>query len=321
MIGVSYAANCNPALFPYSLQQGITLSVIGKSDGESIDIGRELIFDPITEPLIRKLFEEKNYNSFTFNGNISFKTSLFELTYIPYYLMADLFIFNPSFPEISINLVSREVLQLTSGVEIGSFSLGQNQFDLSLGGNLFYYEHSYENTVFTLFDLGFRKPEELISFKSKYGLSGDLGWLLSNDSVFIPDVSLQLKNIESKIKRDEIKARSAYQQEAKYLFETYSTLGLGKKIETYYGGVGINLEQHFVGYFEEQTFDDLALGIHYDLKLFSLFAGFSKHYKNLGMQFKSNTFNVGITYVRENDTNREGAKGENSVYTGIDINL
>lgn len=321
MIGVSYASKCNPALFPYSNGQGISLSVVGKSDGESIDIGRELIFDPITEPLIRKLFEEKNYNSFTFNGNISFKTSLFELTYIPYYLMADLFIFNPAFPEISIHLVSREVLQLTSGIELKKFSLDGNEFELSVGANLFYYEHSYENTVFTLFDLGFRRPEELISFKSHYGVSGDLGWLLSNKNLYIPDFSLQLKNIESEVERSESRARSAYEQESKYLFETYSSVGLGKKFETYFGGIGLNLEQQFVGYFEEFTIKDLMLGAHYDLKLFSIFLGVSKQYKNIGMQFKSSTFNVGVSYVGESDTNRASAKSESSVYTGIDINL
>lgn len=319
--GVNYSSNCNPALFPYSNQQGIAISIIGKSDGDSIDVGKELIFDPITEPLIRKLFEEKNYNSFTFNGNISFKTSLFEITYIPYYLMADLYIFNPSFPEISINLVSREVLQLTSGIEVGAITLGESSYSLSVGTNLFYYEHTYENTTFTLFDLGFQKPEELIVFKSKYGLSGDLGFLLSNDSAFVPDISIQFKNIESKVERNEARVRSAYQQESKYLFETYSSLGIGKKLETSYGGIGLNLEQPFIGYFEEYSTDDLSLGIHYDLKLFSIFLGISKQYKNIGMQFKSNTFNVGITYARENDTNRSGSKDENSVYTGIDINL
>ena len=57
--GTSFSVRCNPALFPYSKEEGILITGAGKSDGDSIDNGRDLIFDPITEPLIAASFRKK----------------------------------------------------------------------------------------------------------------------------------------------------------------------------------------------------------------------------------------------------------------------
>ncbi len=316
--GAEFSIKCNPALFPYTDEEGIVLSVIGKSDGDSIDNGQDLIFDPISEQLIRKLFQDKNYTSFTFNGDIEFKNSLFNLTYSPYYLLADLYLFNPAFPEISIHLVSRETIRLTSGMEVFNFS---NSFDLSFGSSIFYYEHSYENTVFSLFDLSIKKPEELISFSTVYGVAADIGFFLNNDSKFIPKLSLQVKNINSDLRINESHAKSAFRQSSLFLFETYSQLGFGKSFKTKWGRFDLGIETYFTDIFKEVAPKQTQVGVSYQLGLFSVFSSLSKYYQNLGLRFSSKHFNVGVTYSREKDLGSFQNQHDDSVYTGVEISL
>jgi hypothetical protein len=321
LAGVDFASRCNPALFPFTKEQNVSIALMGKADGDSIDNGRDLIFDPISEDLIRKLFEEKNFNSVTLNSDITFKTSLFEISYSPYYLIADLFIFNPAFPEISIHLVNRETFQLTKGWDLGVYEFMGIDFQTSLGGNVYYYEHSSVNTVFSLFDLSILKPEELIQFKSTYGVSGDLGYYLGNSTSYIPDISLQIKNIESKVRENDNNVNSSIYQSPKFLFETYSLMGFGKRYKTIYGDFSINYEVPFGGYFQEIATRHSMLGARYSLKLFSIFLSAGENYQNIGMRFNSKMFNVGITYAREADMGDLQEDVENSVYTGIEFNL
>ena len=315
------ASKCNPALFPYTKKQGVSISVVGKSDGDSIDNGRELIFDPITEPLIRKLFEQKNFNSFTFNSELIFKTKLFEISYSPYYLLADLYIFNPAFPEISIHLVNHERLQLTNGMFLPKFNLLKHEFKSSIGFNFYYYEHTYENTVFSLFDLSFQRPEELIHFKTKYGVANDLGFFVENDSIFIPDLSIQLKNMFSKINYQKDIAKSSTRQTSLFLFEPYSLIGLGKEYSSKYGSFHLNFELPFENAFQRFRHDHIMSSLNYNLKLLSLFLSGNKNYQNIGMRFNSNFFNVGLSYSQEKDMGEFNPSKERTVYTGIEISL
>ncbi len=309
------------ALFPFQKNEGISLSIVGKSDGDSIDNGRDLIFDPITEDLLRKLFEETNYNSFTFNSEVSFKNSLFEITYIPYYLMADLYLFNPVFPEISMNLVNREELRLSSGfLLLGDGDL-ENSTNLSMGSSLFYYSHTSANTLFSLFDLSNTDAEELIQFNSKYGVSGDLSLFLSLPSDIIPNFSIQYKNIASRINRNEKLTNSSTQLETSYLFDDYLLLGLGKSYKTLYGRFSYNLELPTENYLSDAKFEHLNLGLNYTLKLLSLFMGLGKNYQTLGISFNSEQFNVGISYSKEKDLGDFQENYDDSAYIGMAINL
>ncbi len=317
----SFSTRCNPALFPYANKNGIGFFLIGKSDGDSLKNGQDLIFDPITESLIRRIFEERNFNSFTFNSDIVFKTSLFEISYSPYYLLADIFIFNPAFPEVSIHLVSRETLKISRGWELKEFKIGGHHFKTSFGVNLFYYKHLYENTVFSLFDLSFKKPEDLIRFKTISGISGDFGFFLGNNSLLIPNVSFQIKNIESKLKENKKFVESAFQQSPLFLFEPYSLIGIGKKIITKYGSFFLNLEVPFNGYFDQLNISHSLIGGEYSLNFFSLYIGAGQNYKNIGMRFNSKTFNVGITYSIEKDMGSLQSEFEKTAYTGIEISL
>lgn len=315
MEGMSYSNRCNPALFPYSTRETVALDVVLKSEGDSVNNGKDLIFDPITEVLIRRLFEESNFNSFTFDGNIAFKNSYFEITYEPYYLLADLFIFNPAFPEISVNIVNRETISLKSGREI----LNNDFFKLSTGLNIYYYQHQYENTSFSLFDLSFKKPEELINFKSIYGVAGDLGFFLNPKSELLPKLSLQVKNINSEVKENSHVSSSEFLQQTLLLFDTYSVLSAGKNVNTFLGRFDFNVDLPFLRYFEELYPRGISVGMRYSLNFFSVLLGYNKYYHNLGLKFDSENFNIGLMFTREKDLGKFQRKFQESVYTGIEI--
>ena len=319
--GAHFSTKCNPALFPYSQESGVEFSLIGKSDGDSIDNGKALIFSPITEELIQKLFRERNYNSFTFTGDITLKTKYFNLSYEPYYLLADIYIFNPAFPEISMHLVNQESLRLTSGIELIKKSTGKTTFNMSMGASAYYYEHLYENTVFSLFDLSYKKPNELIHFKKVRGVAGDMGAFLNNDSRFFPKLSCQVKNVRSRLQEEKEFSKSDVRQSTIFLFDTYSTIGVGKGIKTTVGGIDLDYEIPFLGIYRDMYPDHSILGGRYTLGLFSLFIGYGKYYQNAGLQFSSTNFNVGLNYTRESDMGAKQAKPERAVYTSIDVML
>jgi hypothetical protein len=316
--GTTFSSLCNSALFGLSKNEGINLSIVGKADGDSIDNGRDLIFDPITEELIRKLFEEKNFNSFTFSSGIRFSTSLFEITYSPYYLLADLYIFNPAFPEISINLVNRESLRLTSGTN----KLVDNLFgryDIYLGASAFYYSIESSNTVFSLFDLVNNQPEELISFSKQSGVDGDIGLYFKTDYMYFADISVQVKNVLDSV--DKVVEDQFAKQKTSLLFERYTTVGVGKSFKTKYGGLNLNFEFYHGDLFSNFYRDLTSLGLRYDLNLFSILSGFSKNYQNLGLLFRSENFNIGLSYAREKDAELIQEDADNSVYVGVEVVL
>lgn len=320
MLGTSFSYKCNPALFPYSDSEGIFILAAGKADGDSIDNGRDLIFDPITEPLIRRLFEEKNFNSFTFNGEVIFKNSLFEISYNPYYLLADLFIFNPAFPEISLHLVNRETISLASGYELFKSNHDDN-WSLSLGGRFYYYEHMYENTVFSLFDLSTQRPEDLISFDTEYGVAADLGLFFKTPGGYLPNLSYQVKNINSSVKRNREYAESSIRQDTLFLFDTHMLVGIGNEYKTDYGLFNYELLIPIEEYFEYIREDYSTLAFRYTLRFISIYTGFSDFHQSLGIQFLSRYFNVGVTYTREKDIGDIQNGANDAVYTGIDIIL
>ncbi len=315
--GEKFTLSCNPASFPFYKSEGISISLLGKADGDSIDNGRDLIFDPITEDLIRKLFEEKSFNSFTFDGSIRFNTSFFELTYTPYYLIGDLYIFNPAFPEISLNLLNRETLRITSGDEIFANSMGAKS--ISIGYSLFYYKNTYANNTFSLFDLSNEDPEDLVVFKEDRGVDGKLSLLYIPASNYFPKLSYQLHNFLDAAKFDI--AQADISQETILLFERYTTLGIGKEFFSKFGGVDINIELFFSGFLEEFYKDYAALAIRYNLNLFSINTALSTNYQNVGLLFRSENMNVGVNYSREKDAPSIQGDYDNSAYILMEVSL
>lgn len=312
--------SCNPALFALSNTSGLQLGIVGKAEGNSIDTGKKLIFEPISEALIKDLFQKNAYNSFSFNTNISFFTPYFKLSYSPYFALADILIFNPAFPEISLALTNRSTLALTSGFSLNPlFNL--KEIDLNFGFTLNYYQQTLSHDRFSLFDLSTSKPEQLIRFTDSKGFSPDVGTLLDFKNMYSLKVSAQIKNIASNYKIDKRRESSPYYLEHKYLFETYSQAGIGKNFQTVWGGININVEGFFESYFRRFDYSRTVVSLRYDLGLFYLLSAYSKNYKTFGMHFLSQNFDVGLTYMSERNIGNYQKNPDDAVYLGIDFNL
>lgn len=315
--------SCNPALFALANTSGLQLGIIGKAEGSSIDTGKKLIFEPITEGLIKDLFQKNSYNSFSFTTNISFFTPYFKLSYSPYFALADLLIFNPAFPEISLALTNRSTLSLTSGFSLNPIfsSNGGKDVDVNFGYTLNYYQQTLSHNRFSLFDLSTSKPEQLITFTDQKGFTPDVGTLIELKNFYSLKFSAQIKNIATKYKIDKNRESSAYYLEHKYLFETYSQAGIGKNFQTAWGGININAEGFFENYFSSFDYSRTVVSLRYDLGLFFLISAYSKNYKTFGMHFLSQNFDVGLTYMNERNIGNYQRNADDAVYLGIDFNL
>lgn len=67
-------AGCNPALFPFQRRQGINMGLSTITDGESVDVGKKLLFDPIKKEFLNELFEKRAFNSWGLNSYIDLRT-------------------------------------------------------------------------------------------------------------------------------------------------------------------------------------------------------------------------------------------------------
>lgn len=312
--------SCNPALYALSDTKGLQLSIVGKAEGRSIDTGKKLIFEPISEALIKDLFTKGSYNSFSFNTNISFFTPYFKLSYSPYFALADIMIFNPAFPEVSLALTNRSTLSLTSGFSLNPL-FGTSSVDSNFGYVVSFYNQTVSQTRFSLFDLSTTKPEELIKFTDKKGVTADIGTMFEFKTLYSLKLSAQVKNIGTNYKLNKDRANSAFYLEHKYIFETYSQAGIGKNFQTRWGGLNFNIEGFFEDYFQSFDVSRTVASFRYDLGLFSILSAFSKNYKTFGMHFLSQNFDVGVTYITEKNIGKSQQNTDKAVYLGIDFNL
>lgn len=314
------SVNCNPALFTHFKSSGVQFSLIGKAEGNSIETGKKLILEPITETQLRQLFQKNSFNSFSFNSNISFFNPLFKLTYSPYLILGDISIFNPAFPEISLNLIKRSILTFSSGGDY-SWIFGNKNVEFSMGQNINFYNQSHSNAQFTLYDLATNAPEKLIVFKKSKGFTLDFGTELVLKNFYSIKISNQLKNIFSKEKIDPTYASSSTRLQNLYLFEPYSQLGIGKEFTTRAGRFEFNIENYFSEFYQSYDLTQTALGVNYSIGLFSFLGSFSKNYQSTGMHFLSENFDVGIAYVQEKNIGSYQSTPEKSVFLGVDVNL
>jgi hypothetical protein len=319
MKDLPFSSSCNPALFPYDKRTGLYLSAQAKSDGNSINNAKDLVFEPITTPILRRIFAESNFNSLSFNSELAFKNNLFQISYSPYYILADLYLTNPSFPEVSLNLLARESLSLTSGHRI----YDNQKIELSVGARLSRISDEYENTHFTLFDLSLTSAEKLIILKKRRDTNADIGTYahFKDELHFLPDIALQLKNTFGHYRLDRSRALSLQLQETAFLLEPYSTLGLGKSWRMYDVPFSANLEVPFYGTFHEMAPHRLQLGLNSALKLMNISLSVGKYYQNIGLGFLSGHFNVGLFYSSEKDLGHYSSTKEQSVYVGVDAIL
>ena len=192
-------AGCNPALFPFQKDEGVRMGLSTITDGESVEVGQKLLFDPISEEFLQKLFNKRSYNSWGANSYIELRTSKFFLSYDPVSVNADVYVFNPSCPEVAMSLVKSNRLQLTSGWK----AIDNDLLIASIGSKVYYYRSEYYQDSFFLSDLSSQHVDELISFKDQSGVAADIGTFFKFTNPYLPKVSFLVKNLGTKFQNKE----------------------------------------------------------------------------------------------------------------------
>ncbi len=320
--GVNHNYRCNPALFAFNEESNLSFQGMTKSDGASIDTGKKLIFEPITKEYLEELVNKNNLLTFTFDSNIDFSNKYFSLSYSPYYLISDLFIINPSFPEVAFFIASQKTLRLSSGFNLASY-FNWNFLDLSFGGTLFYYDRSVAKQNVLLIEIA-RFSNNIVKFQDTKGIDLDLGgYLRLKDYIYLPYLSFQVKNLNTKYEIDKPKEQSVRYLEPFFLFERYSQAGIGYEIPTSFGEFRSELNLNYDGVFSSLYTDYMNISFQYSLKLISFIVVQSKNFQSYGFNFTSSIAQVGILYAKENQMPRALKRDtkEDSIYMLLEVFL
>lgn len=285
---------CNPALFPLQKQVGIRMGLSTITDGESVEVGQKLLFDPIKKEFLEKLFNRRSYNSWDFNSFIELRTSKFYLAYDPLSVNADVFVFNPSSPEIAMSLVKSNRLQATTGFEI----LNTDNILLTLGGKFYYYRSQYFQDSFFLSDLTSNDVKDLIKLKKRSGVAGDIGGFLQFKDTWLPKISVLLKNVGSSFRNTENDIEAENQMRPLLTYEKYSRLGFGYDFKTAYGSFSSELNLAFREIFSDYYSEYPSVSLGYSLTRFNTQISYSKYQQVLGFNFGSKIASIGIFYGR-----------------------
>lgn len=310
--------NCNPA-FATNREEGILhVGFISKGDGDSIENGKKLILEPINEKLLRSLFENDSFNSFSLSSNLTFHTNYFTLEYSPYYLVGDILLFNPAFASMSLNLINRETLRAVTAKNYQINSMGIKEIKIGLG--VASYTNITSQSTVNLIDLASKQPEDLVPFEKNKGISSELGALIQSDKSFLPDLSLVAKNIGAP-KISQSHAQSSEKITSFLLLEPYSTLGIGKTFVSNQGLWHAELLVPFRDFYQAYYAEYITTSIGYQLGLMDLTLASSKYISQFGMNFKSRLFDVGIIFAKERDLGAYSSTYKDSVYISAVMNL
>jgi hypothetical protein len=283
---------CNPALFPFQKDQGVRIGLSTITDGESVEVGQKLLFDPITKDFLQKLFTQRSFNSWGANSFIELRTPKFFLAYDPLTVNADVFVFNPSSPEVAMSLVKSNRLQVTSGLKV----IENNALTASLGAKVYYYRSEVFQDSFFLSDLAGQDVKELIKFKNKSGVAGDVGSYFKFRNVWIPKISFLIKNLNSQFKNREKDIISENQMRPLLVYETYSRIGLGYDFKTRYGAFNTEINLPFREIYQDLFNEYISASLGFSLSRFSTSVAFSKYQQVLGFNLGSKIASIGIFY-------------------------
>jgi hypothetical protein len=317
MRGHSDAGSCNPALYKTEKKQGIGFGLATISDGDSVEVGKKLIFKPIEEEFLRELFEEKSFNTWGANTSIDFKTSLFHLYYDPVTVTADVLVLNPAFPEVSMALVKSKRVGVTMAHEL----LSSDEQALSIGVNAFHYQRKEYLDSFSLVDLTSSDVDELIKFKTRSGSAADVGLAYQNQSSWVPDVSFLVKNLNSDFKTNDSRLESERYLWPVLVYETHSRLAVGKTISTEYGALGFEVNAPFKGVYEDFYNEFLTLGAHYHMRSLEWLVGLAKYQQTTGFRFSAKSVAVGVFYARTRPLGDFRKDVENSAGVQLGVSL
>lgn len=283
---------CNPALFPYQKEEGVRLGLSTITDGESVEVGQKLLFDPIKEEFLQKLFRERAFNSWGANSFIELRTSKFYLSYDPLSVNADVYVFNPSSPEVAMSLIKSNRLQVSTGL----FIANNKTIKASIGAKVFYYRSEYYQDSFFLSDLAGQDVEELVDFRDTSGVAADLGAFFKFGNPWLPKIALQIKNLNSNFKNEEKDILSESQMRPLLVYETYSKIGLGYDYKDSWGALHTELNLPFRDIYQDYYQDYLAISFGYSLSRFSSRLAYSRYQQIFGFNFGSKIANIGIFY-------------------------
>jgi hypothetical protein len=283
---------CNPALFPFLKDEGVRMGLTTITDGESVEVGQKLLFDPIKKEFLQKLFDERSFNSWGANSFIELRTEKFFLGYDPLSVNADIFVFNPSSPEVAMSLVKSNRLQLTVGTKI----LENDLMTASIGTKVYYYRTQFYQDSFFLSELSTAEIKDLIKFEKRSGVAADLGSFIKFENAYLPKVSFLIKNIGSVFHNDESDILIENQVRPLLVYENYSRLGLGYDFKTYLGAISGEINFPFDSFYQSLYTEYIAGSLSYALSRFNTQVSFSKYQQNFGFNFGSKIASIGIFY-------------------------
>jgi hypothetical protein len=315
--GRTDAPECNPALFAGAKDAWVRFGAATVTDGDSVDTGKKFLFDSVSEEFLREMFDERAFVTAGANTAIDFRTPYFQLSYDPVTVTADVFVFNPAYPEVSMALVKTKRLGITSGTELWS----EGTAKLSAGGTLFHYQRRQFLGEFALVDLATREVEELIIFENESGVGGDVGLAYQSGHAWVPDVSLLTKNIGTGFPSAEADRRSERKLRPVLVYETHSRVGVGKRWRSSWGGWGAELSAPFDGVFAAYYPDYLSLSGSYDLGGFEWMAGVARFQQVTGFRFSSKNTAVGIFFARSQPLGRFRDEAESSAGVQFGVTL
>ena len=306
-LNTSDLVSCNPALFPFQNQEGLRMGLSTITDGESVEVGQKLLFDPISKEFLEELFEKRAFNSWGANSHIEFRTSKFYLTYNPLLINADVYVFNPASPEVAMSLVKSNRLQVSSGLKL----IDTDSVILSLGTKIYYYRSEYFQDSFFLSDLSSEDIEKLIKLKNRSGVAGDIAAFMDFPDTYLPKISVVLKNLNSQYKNTEKDILAENQMRPLLVYETYSRLGLGYSYKQKWGVINSEVNFAFRELFQDYYNEYLVASIGYSLTRFSTNLSYSKYQQVFGFNFGSKLANIGIFYGKSRPLGDFSAQEEN----------
>jgi hypothetical protein len=315
--GHTDAPECNPALFAGSKGAWVRFGLATITDGDSIDTSQKLLFDSVKEPFLEELFNERAFTTAGMNSAIDFRTPYFQLSYDPVSVTADVFVFNPAYPEVAMSLVKSKRLGATTGATVWQ----DNDRRLSIGGTLFYYQRREFLGEFALVDLATNEVDELIIFENESGAAGDLGVAFQAGSGWLPHVSLLVKNLGAKFDFDEADLTSERKLRPVLVYETHSRLGVGKNWATAYGGWSTELNLPFDGVYAAYYPDYAAISGAYQLGGFEWNVGVARFQQVTGFRFSSKNTAVGIFFARTRPLGRFRDEDERSAGVQLGVTL
>ena len=285
--------NCNPGNFKNSAYEGMLFHLTTKTDGDSVETGKNLIFEPITQEDLKEIFELNSFSSWDANSMIEFRTKLFYLSYEPIYASANFLLYNPAFPEVSVNLSSQRRINLTVGEE---FKIGKGHI-FSIGTNIHYFERNYFSGSFALLDVTGGGTDDLIDFKKTSGINLDIGFIYENtNSTYFPIIAFQSRNIGAIAEVDEDKINSETFLEPILLYETYHKLDIGYDLALTYGSIGFSSSLPYNDDFTKLYGDYITHSVSYSLWDFEIMGATSRYTDMLAVKFASDMNAIGIYF-------------------------